>query len=49
MRLTSKMPVHESSHRRAPRSTSRGRLPSRVHLGRGFRLKGRVTRPRREH
>ena len=46
MRLTSKMPVHESSHRRAPRAP---RVPSRVHLGRGFRLKGRITRPRREH
>jgi len=49
MRLTSKMPVHESSYRRAPRLVSRGTLPSRVHLGRGFRLKGRTTRPRREH
>jgi hypothetical protein len=48
MRLTSKMPVHESSHRRAPRAP-RGTAPSRVHLGRGFRLKGRITRPRREH
>lgn len=48
MRLTSKMPVHESSHRRAPRAP-RGTAPSRVHLGRGFRLKGRTTRPRREH
>jgi hypothetical protein len=48
MRLTSKMPVHEPSRRRDPRTISRGMLPSRVHLGRGFRLKGRITRPRRE-
>lgn len=46
MRLTSKMPVHEPSHSREPRMRSRGVLPSRVHLRRGFRLKGRITRPR---
>jgi hypothetical protein len=47
MRLTSKMPVHESTHRRAPRAPRVS--PSRVRPGRGVRRKGRITRPRREH